>query len=107
MLQLLANTPKAYLTLEGWVGCNQCYKLQCSLLVLVQPMKNGLCILYLINISFILKLTTEFFILPEVGCCKRTGLGVFKSSPRTILRFELTEACAASQGYLSLTVTFL
>ena len=31
-----------------------------------------------INISLFSELTTVYFILPEVGCCKRTGLGVIQ-----------------------------
>ena len=46
---------------------------------LVQSIKNGVCIV--VNnkyISLFSKLTTVYFILPEVGCCKRTDLGVIQ-----------------------------
>ena len=60
-------------------------------------------LLWTINVSLFNELTTVFFILPEVGCCKWTWsrgvskiLAICVIVPKTVW----TEAWAASQGYL-------
>ena len=73
---------------------------------LIDKINDGLLVFVVINMLYSSTYNCLVSMLPEVGCCKRTGK---KKGGLEVLcvSFLNTEAVAASQEYLSLTASFL